>query len=73
MDLTFVDFRLVIDKDTGYFNATKLCIEGGKNYFEWNRLKKSKDMIIKKAALGIPRAAFYTKLNFKITITLINK
>jgi hypothetical protein len=41
----FGDFRLVIDKDTGYFNATKLCIEGGKNYFEWNRLKKSKDMI----------------------------
>jgi hypothetical protein len=25
----FGDFKLVIDKNTGYFNATKLCIEGG--------------------------------------------
>jgi hypothetical protein len=41
----FGDFKLVIDKRTGYFNATKLCIEGGKNYFNWKRLEKSKDMI----------------------------
>jgi len=41
----FGDFRLVIDTKTGYFNATKLCIEGGKNYFHWKRLEKSKDMI----------------------------
>ena len=37
----FGDFKLVIDKATGYFNATKLCIEGGKNYFHWTRLEKS--------------------------------
>jgi hypothetical protein len=28
----FGDFRLVIDKRTGYFNATKLCNQGNKEY-----------------------------------------
>jgi len=28
----FGDFRLVIDKSTGFFNATKLCDQGGKNF-----------------------------------------
>ena len=41
----FGDFKLVIDKTTGYFNATKLCIEGGKEYRKWSRLEKSKNMI----------------------------
>jgi hypothetical protein len=41
----FGDFKLVIDKATGYFNATKLCIEGGKEYKLWARLEKSKKMI----------------------------
>ena len=41
----FGDFKLIIDKSTGYFNATKLCTEGGKNYFHWTRLEKSKKMV----------------------------
>src|SRR5574343_319062 len=41
----FGDFRLVIDKSTGFFNATKLCDQGNKNFFEWKRLEKSKRMI----------------------------
>src|SRR5574343_624949 len=41
----FGDFRLVIDKSTGFFNATKLCDQGGKNLFNWKRLEKSKRMI----------------------------
>jgi SMC interacting uncharacterized protein involved in chromosome segregation len=41
----FGDFKLVIDKATGYFNATKLCIDGGKNYRNWSRLEKSKNMV----------------------------
>jgi hypothetical protein len=39
----FGDFKLVIDKTTGYFNATKLCIEGGKEYRKWSCLEKSKN------------------------------
>ena len=35
----FGDFRLVIDTATGYFNATKLCVEGGKRFREWKILE----------------------------------
>ena len=41
----FGDFRLVIDKSTSFFNATKLCDQGGKNLFHWKRLEKSKRMV----------------------------
>ena len=41
----FGDFKLVIDKATGRFNATKLCDAGGKEYRQWTRLEKSKRMI----------------------------
>lgn len=41
----FGDFKIVIDKDTGYFNATKLCEQGGKNYETWTSLDKTKNMI----------------------------
>ena len=41
----FGDFKLVIDTKTGYFNATKLCIEGGKHFRQWKVLEKSKRMI----------------------------
>jgi hypothetical protein len=41
----FGDFKLVVDKATGYFSATKLCVEGGKEYKKWNRLEKSKKMV----------------------------
>ena len=40
----FGDFKLVIDKATGYFNATKLCVNGGKRFRDWTRLEKSKNM-----------------------------
>jgi hypothetical protein len=41
----FGDFRLVIDKAAGYFNATKLCVEGGQEcggiffYTQFGRIK----------------------------------
>ena len=31
------DFKLVVDKSTGYFNATKLCDAGGKRFRDWKR------------------------------------
>jgi hypothetical protein len=41
----FGDFQLVIDKDTGYFNAAKLCAMGGKKFFDWKRLERTKSLL----------------------------
>ncbi|CCU56182.1 N1R/p28-like protein [Choristoneura rosaceana entomopoxvirus 'L'] len=41
----FGDFKLVIDKSTGFFNATKLCNLGGKQFKHWKSLEKSKELI----------------------------
>lgn len=41
----FGDFKLIIDKDTGYFNATKLCSSGGKRFDNWSRLDCSKTLM----------------------------
>ncbi|CCU55681.1 N1R/p28-like protein [Choristoneura biennis entomopoxvirus] len=57
----FGDFKLVIDKNTGCFNATKLCNLGIKQYRDWKRLEKSKDLInyINKNQRGDSRVGFY--------------
>jgi len=39
------DFILVIDKSTGYFNATKLCEMCGKDFNQWKRLKRTQELI----------------------------
>jgi hypothetical protein len=41
----FGEFKLVVDKKTGCFNATKLCTDGGKQFKNWSRLEKSKRLI----------------------------
>jgi KilA-N domain len=41
----FGEFKLVVDKSTGCFNATKLCKDGGKEFRQWMRLEKSKRLI----------------------------
>ena len=38
-------FRLVIDKRTGFFNATKMCQAGGKQFKHWFNTKRTKEMI----------------------------
>src|SRR3977135_1972039 len=38
-------FRVIMMKDTGYVNATKLCKSGGKDYKDWSRLKGSHELI----------------------------
>src|SRR5271156_2847535 len=37
--------RVVMMKDTGYINATKLCSSGGKDYRSWSRLQSSQELI----------------------------
>src|SRR3981189_134123 len=38
-------FRVVMMKDTGYINATKLCSSGGKVYGDWIKNKSSRELI----------------------------
>ena len=38
-------FRVVMMKDTGYINATKMCSSGGKDYFRWAQNKTSQELI----------------------------
>ena len=38
-------FRVVMMKDTGYINATKMCSSGGKKYSKWSRLNGSNELI----------------------------
>src|SRR5271156_4252884 len=38
-------FRVVMMKDSGYINATKLCMSGGKEYKNWSRLQSSQELI----------------------------
>jgi hypothetical protein len=60
----FGDFKLIIDKATGYFNATKLCVNGGKEYKKWSRLEKSKNMVeyYQKLRAGGPQITYEVKL-----------
>jgi hypothetical protein len=41
----FGEFKLVVDKKTGCFNATKMCADGGKQFSHWKRLEKSKKLM----------------------------
>jgi KilA-N domain. len=39
------DFKIIFDKNTGYFNATKLCQDGGRRFDNWLRNKRSKELM----------------------------
>ena len=39
------DFKVIMMKDSGYINATKLCRDGGKQFKNWFRLDASKELI----------------------------
>ena len=38
-------FRVIMMKDTGYINATKLCSSGGKDYNLWARNNAGKVLV----------------------------
>ena len=38
-------FSVVIDKDNGFINATKLCSDGNKCFRHWNETKQAKELI----------------------------
>jgi len=39
------EFRVVMDRNTGYINATKMCRAGGKDFHDWSRLKSTLELI----------------------------
>ena len=41
----FGEFTLVIDKNTGFFNATKLCKQSNKKYSNWFSNKRTISLI----------------------------
>jgi hypothetical protein len=42
----FGDFNLVIDKNTGCFNATKLCqLSPKKRFADWTKLSRSQELL----------------------------
>ena len=39
------DFNIILMKDNGFVNATKLCKDGGKDLCDWSRNKSSKGLL----------------------------
>ena len=48
-------FEVILNKKTGYINATKLCKDGGKELSEWKRFNHSKKFIDYLSSLGYPK------------------
>ena len=40
----FLGLDLIIDKNTGFFNASKLCKDGNKEFKFWRNNKKTKEL-----------------------------
>src|SRR3981189_979113 len=49
------DFNVVLDKESGYVNVSKLCRDGGKNFKYWKENKFSKELIAA-FSLDVPEA-----------------
>ncbi|CCU56025.1 N1R/p28-like protein [Choristoneura rosaceana entomopoxvirus 'L'] len=60
---TFDKYNIIIDKKTGFFNATYICIKNYKKLYEWLNLKNTMKLI-----------KYYNNLLFKINnkTTIIN-
>jgi len=41
----YCQFKLIMMKDNGFINVTKMCNECGKSFFNWKKNKQSKDLI----------------------------
>lgn len=40
----YMDIEIIVDKSTGYFNATKLCQLGNKSYKNWYSLETTQEL-----------------------------
>ena len=41
----YMGLHVIMMKDNGYINVTKLCSDGGKQFKHWKQLKNSKEML----------------------------
>jgi hypothetical protein len=41
----YCGIEVIILKENGYINASKLCLNAGKNYCDWTRISKAKELI----------------------------
>ena len=41
----YLTFKVVINTNTGYVNATKLCKESGKQFYHWTSLSTTQQLI----------------------------
>jgi hypothetical protein len=66
------EFKVMMMRENGYINVTKLCKEGGKEFFTWKQ-NKSSELFLEAVfpALGIPRAGLLITINSGNTDTLI--
>ena len=40
----YLGFKVIMMKSSGFVNATKLCLSGGKRFDNWTRLQGSKEL-----------------------------
>ena len=59
----FGDFKLIVDKKTGYFNATQLCDQAGKDFKLWSISERAK--VILKKEKNLPRGFSYLIVGYK--------
>ena len=61
---TYNDISVLIEKSSGYYNATKICKDNGKEMFNLVQLKDYNDMILSISEhLGIPSPTLIMKIN----------
>src|SRR3981189_1833077 len=66
------DFNVVLDKESGYVNVSKLCRDGGKNFSHWKENKFSKELIAA-FSLDVPQVRIRTSQNDWLIIKIITQ
>src|SRR3981189_3507622 len=62
------EFRVVMMKDCGYINATKMCADGGKEFYNWSRLKSSAELARTLQAMVVLENTQASSMNHDLTL-----
>src|SRR3981189_922445 len=66
------DFNVVLDKESGYINVSKLCRDGGKKFSAWKRNILSRELIAA-FSLDVPQVRIRTLQNDWLIIKIITQ